>query len=154
MCEDILSIPLCDVMSDFTDGHILYEEGNYVFVPAYLLDVSVCHIPRSYIGDDAYALTISFGCHQDAVGVGTVSYEQLVEDSNKEGVLHINKILKQVTEAFDIKEDRFDPKPCIMIIDKSNMIDVCGIEQFRSLGTRKRIMFSEISKAKEIKEKI
>lgn len=63
----------------------------------------------------------------------------------KDGVLHINKILKQVTEAFNIKDERFHPKPCIIIIDKSNMIDVCGIEQFRALGTRKRIMFSEIS---------
>ena len=150
MCEDIFSRPLCDVMRDFTDGHILYEEGNYVFVPAYLLDVSVCYVPRGYIGDNAYALTISFGWCQDAVGVGTVSYEQLVEDSNKDGVLHINKILKQVTEAFNIKEERFDPKPCIMIIDKRNMMDVCGIEQFRSLGARKRIMFSEISEAKEL----
>jgi hypothetical protein len=141
-------------MRDFTDGHILYEEGNYVFVPAYLLDVSVCHIPRSYMGDNVYELTISFGCCQDSVGVGTVSYEQLVEDSNKDGVSHINKILKQVTEAFNIKEERFDPRPCIMIIDKRNMIDVCGIEQFRSFGARKRIMFSEISVAKEIKEKI
>ncbi|MDY0387393.1 MAG: hypothetical protein RBT65_09760 [Methanolobus sp.] len=133
-------------MRDFTDGHILYEEGNYVFVPAYLFDVSVCHMTRSYIGDNVYALTISFGW-QDAVE--NISYEQLVEDSNKDGVLHIDKILKQITEAFNIKEDRFDPKPCIIIIDKSNMIDVCGIEQFRSLDTRKRIMFSEISEGKE-----
>ncbi len=149
MCEDIFSRPLCDVMRDFTDGHILYEEGNYVFVPAYLLDVSVCYVPRSYIGDNAYELTISFGCCQDAVGVGTVSYEQLVEGSNKDGVLHTNKIFKQVTEAFNIKDERFDPKPCIMIIDKSNMMDVCGIEQFRALDARKRIMFSEISGATE-----
>ena len=138
MCEDIFSRSVYDTMRDFTDGHILYEEGNYVFVPAYLFDVYVCRIPRSYIGDNAYELTISFGW-QDVVG--NISYEQLVEDSNKDGVLHINKILKQVTEAFNIKEDRFDPKPCIMIIDKSNMIDVCGIEQFRSLDERKRIMF-------------
>jgi len=150
MCEDIFSRPLCDIMRDFTDGHILYEEGNYVFVSAYLLDVSVCYVPRSYIGDNAYALTISFGCRQDAIGVETVLYEQLVEDSNKDGVLHINKILKQVTEAFNIKEERFDSKPCIMIIDKRNMMDVCGIEQFRALGARKRIMFSEISGAKEL----
>jgi hypothetical protein len=147
MCEDIFSKPLCDIMRDFTDGHILYEEGNYVFVSAYLFDVSVCYIPRIYSGDNAYALTVSFGW-QDAVK--NISYEQLVEDSNKDGVLHINKILKQVTEAFNIKEERFAPKPCIVIIDKSNMIDICGIEQFRAIGARKRIMFSEISKAKEI----
>ena len=151
MCEDIFSRPLCDIMRDFTDGHILYEEGNYVFVSAYLFDVSVCHIPRSYLCDNAYALTISF-VQQDVLE--DVSYEQLVEDGNKDGVLHINKIFNQVTEAFNIKEERFDPKPCIMIIDKRNMMDVCGIEQLSALGARKRIMFSEISEAKEIKEKI
>ncbi len=144
MCEDIFSRPLCDIMRDFIDGHILYEEGNYVFVSAYLFDVYVCNIPRSYLCDNAYALTISF-VQQDVLE--DVSYEQLVEDGNKDGVLHINKILKQVTEAFNIKEERFDPKPCIMIIDKRNMMDVCGIEQFRTLGARKRIMFSEISEA-------
>ena len=62
--------------------------------------------------------------------------------------------LKQVTDAFNIKDERFAPKPCIMVIDKRNMMDVCGIEQFRALDARKRIMFSEISEAKEIKEKI
>ena len=74
--------------------------------------------------------------------------------SSNDGVLHINKIFEQIIEAFNIKDKGFDPKPCILIIEKRNMMDVCGIEQFRTLGSRKRIMFSEISEAKEIKEKI
>lgn len=149
MYEDILLKSLPDTMRDFTDGHILYEEGNYVFVPAYLFDVSFCRI--SHFGENARELTISFGW-QDVIR--NASYEAWVEDSNKDGLSHLNKIFEQIIEAFNIKGERFDPKPCILIIEKRNMIDVCGIEQFRALGSRKRIMFSRISEAKEIKDKI
>lgn len=69
------------------------------------------------------------------------------ETSDVEAGIYTKQIANEIrlfNSNNDTKEDRFDPKPCIIIIDKSNMIDVCGIEQFRTLGARKRIMFSEI----------
>lgn len=143
---DYRDTEITETMSNFIRGHILYEDDKHVFVSAYLIaiffdmDVDGFALPNFYSGQNRYLLTIQFGWSED---FATVMYHKSVSAKNKKSSDEIYDLKEHIKTMFDLEEDKQCKKPCILVIDKNDMCNIVGVEQFRSWGKRKRIMFDK-----------